>query len=137
MPHEHDESLFDATGQPTEFARLTDPSEATVAGDNVTQTEGRHGTIKPGSVRHQVLTVFAASTIPLTDDEAGDLAGFDPPESARRRVSDLLAYGVITKIDKRRSTVHTSREKRTCVISAVGRAALAQLATGAPWTAAP
>lgn len=114
------------TGQPSLFSRPTDPATARAAGDAVEAVEGeawRTLAVKRGSLRHDVLRSYDVLTgNGLTDDEAASATGHQPIESARRRVGDLVRFGLVddTTMPSRPSSREPSRPKRVGVITTAG-----------------
>lgn len=122
---DHD-PLAPIPGQASLFSRPTDPPTARAAGDAVEATEGdawRTLAVKRGSLRHDVLRSYDRLTgNGLTDDEAAAATGHQPIESARRRVGDLVRFGLVddTTMPSRPSSRELSRPKRVGVITTAG-----------------
>lgn len=122
-----------------QYSRPTDPGDAIDAGDHAGISEGGANVVRPHSLRHRILRVYAAlppDQSGLTDDEPAWTIDLPVEESGRRRVSDLVRLGLIEPTGKRRpSTVRVSRPKRECRITPFGREVLRHVDGGKTWTA--
>lgn len=135
-----DEIAYRVEGRPLArpgYARTGDSDEARDAGEAVAANEGKPWVIRSGSARHRALLAFCPVGMDpsrdFTDDEVGDYAGIEVAETARRRVSDLIAHGFVEVVGSRRSTRHTSRPKRCSKITPRGLIALSELRGRDSW----